>query len=57
MEGVPGANEGSDITVVRSVSWIFFGIFSPAGYIFIIYFIVLREDAARSEGDEAGGQT
>ena len=57
MEGVPGANEGSDITVVRSVSFGIFLVFFAPVNIFIIYFIVLREDAARSEGDEAGGQT
>ena len=41
MEGVPGANEGSDITVIRAISWIL--IFSRDIFIVLYYVRTLAE--------------
>ena len=41
VEGVPGANEGSDITVIGSVSWIFLGRYFFRRYITYLSFILL----------------
>ena len=55
VEGVPGANEGSDITVIRSVSWIFFGYFFRRDiYLsFILLYYVRTLQEARETRPEA----